>query len=99
MEAYNGFYIIRCYGAGVFFAKVKEHDKANKTITLENARKIFYWDGAAAIEQLAMEGTKKPDNCKITMEVPEMVCADPIQIIPCTKEAVENIGAVKTWKR
>ena len=99
MDAYNGFHIIRCYSAGVFFARIKEHDKQNKTITLLNARKIHFWSGAAAVEQLAMEGVKCPSQCRFTMEVPEMEVMEPIQIIPCTREAVECIQTVSVWKR
>ena len=99
MDAYDGFYIIRTYSAGVFFARVKEHDKQNRIITLQNARKIHFWSGAAAVEQLAMEGVKNPGGCRITMEVPEMDVMEPIQIIPCTREAVECIQTVTAWKR
>lgn len=98
MEAYEGFYIIRCYAAGVFFAKIKARDPAAKEITLTNVRKIHYWSGAAAVEQLAMEGVKNPGQCRFTMEVPEMVVMEPIQIIPCTREAVECIQMVSAWK-
>lgn len=98
MEPYEGFFIIRCYSAGVFFARIKEHDRANKVIELTNVRKIHFWSGAAAVEQLAMEGVKHPGNCRITMEVPSMIVAEPIQIIPCTREAVECIKTVTAWK-
>lgn len=99
MEAYQGYHIIRCYEAGVFFAQIKAHDKANRIITLQNARKIFYWEGAAAVEQIAMEGVKNRAASKFTMVVPEMDVANPIQIIPCTREAVECINLVNVWKR
>jgi len=98
MEPYDGYFIIRCYGAGVFFARIKEHDKQNKVITLQNARKIHYWSGAAAVEQLAMEGVKHPGSCRITVEVPEMEVMEPIQIIPCAREAVECIKTIVAWK-
>ena len=99
MEAYQGYHIIRCYEAGVFFAQIKSYDKENKIITLQNARKIFYWNGAAAVEQIAMEGVKDRASSKFTMIVPEMEVMNPIQIIPCTREAVECIQTVNVWKR
>lgn len=90
------YFIVRANRAGVFFGKIKErnHDE----VTMTNVRKLFYWDGACAVEELAMNGTKKPNNCKVTIEIPEMVIADPIQVIPCTDEAVESINGVKVWK-
>ncbi len=99
MEAYQGFYIIRCYEAGVFFAQIKERDPEHKEVTLQRARKIHYWVGAAAVEQIAMEGMKNPDQCRVTMEVPEMIVMNPNQIIPCTREAVECIQNIIAWKR
>lgn len=91
------YYIVRCYGAGVFFGQIKE--RAEKEATLLNARKIWYWSGAAAVEQLAMTGPKNPNDCKITVEVPEMIVMEPVQIIPCTDEARDVIKRIAEWKR
>ena len=91
--------IVRCYGAGVFFGEVKEVSSyANGlNVRLANARKVWYWDGAAAVEQLSQDGCN--DDSKITVAVPELVAANAIQIIPCTSKAIENIEAKKEWKR
>lgn len=93
MEQY---FIVRCDRAGVFFGKIKE--RTHDEVTMTQARKIWYWIGAAAVEQLAMTGPKKPKECKFTMEVPEMTVMDPVQIIPCTQEAAEVIQQVAIWK-
>lgn len=90
-------YIVRCYGAGVFFGGIKE--RKDKEVTLVDARKIWYWSGAAAVEQLAMTGPKNPGECKITVKVPEMIVMEPLQIIPCTEEAAAVIERIAEWKR
>ena len=92
----NQYYIVRADRAGVFFGKIKEASKDEVVMT--EVRKLWYWDGAAAVEQLALEGTKKPRNCKFTVVIPEMAIANPIQIIPCTDKAVESINGVAVWK-
>lgn len=92
----NQFYIVRTESAGVFFGKVKE--RSHDEIIMTNVRKIFYWDGACAVEELALNGTTKPENCQFTVEIPEMVIADPIQVIPCTDKATEILSGVKVWK-
>ena len=89
-------YIVRTDRAGVFFGEVKEYNKDEVTMT--NVRKIWYWDGAAAVEQLATDGVSKPRDCKFTVTIPEMVIASPIQIIPCTEKAVKSISGVAEWK-
>ena len=38
MEAYQGYHIVRCYEAGVFFAQIKAYDKENKILTLHNTK-------------------------------------------------------------
>ena len=91
------YYIVRTNRAGVFFGKIKEQNKDEVTMT--DVRKIWYWDGACAVEQLAIDGTKKPYNCKFTVVVPEMTVADPIQIIPCTEKATKSLVGVEVWQK
>ena len=92
----NKYFIVRADRAGVFFGQIKE--RSHDEVTMTNVRKLFYWDGACAVEELATNGTKKPDRCKFTIEIPEMVIANPIQVLPCTDKAVESINGVKVWK-
>lgn len=91
--------IVRCYGAGVFYGEVKEvrSDANGLNVRLANARKVWYWDGAAAVEQLSQDGCD--GNSKITVTVPDLVVANAVQIIPCANKAVKNIEAKKAWKR
>lgn len=90
------YYIVRANRAGVFFGKIKEASKDEVVMT--EVRKLWYWDGACAVEQLAIDGTKKPSRCKFTVVIPEMAIAEPIQIIPCTEKAVNSISGVAVWQ-
>lgn len=92
----NKYFIVRADRAGVFFGQIKK--RSHDEITMTNVRKVFYWDGACAVEELAMNGTKKPNACKLTVAIPEMVIADPIQVIPCTDKATECLSGVKVWQ-
>lgn len=93
----NQYYIVRTNRAGVFFGKIA--DRSADEITMTDVRKIWYWDGACAVEQLALDGTKKPYDCKFTVVVPEMIIAEPIQIIPCTEKATKSLSGVAVWQR
>ena len=97
MSKSNQKYIVRCDRAGVFFGEIKE--RRGDEVTMINVRKLWYWDGACAVEQLAMEGTKKPGSCQFTVMVPEMELMGVIQVLPCTEAAAASIDAVKEWKR
>ena len=91
------YYIIRCDRAGVFFAKIAERRGAEADLV--DCRRLWYWDGAASLSQLAMEGVTAPHNCKFTMAVTSMTVLGVIEVIPCTDAAVRSINGVSEWKR
>lgn len=88
--------IIRGDRSGVEFGTLVAHD--GQEVTLHNARRIWYWDGAASLSQLAVDGTLKPNNCKFTVTVDSITILDAIEIIPCTDKAIKSIEEVKEWK-
>lgn len=88
--------IIRADRSGVFFGTLKNKDGSE--VTLTNCRRLWYWEGAASISQLAVDGVTKPSNCKFTVAVEEILVMDTIEIIPCTKKAIKSIEGVKAWK-
>lgn len=96
MAKLNEKYLVRGEKSGVFYGELIELE--GRRLKLKNARKIYYWDGAACLEQLAMEGTKLPDNCKFTMSVDEIDVFDLIQLLLCKPEAIRSIEGVKEWK-
>lgn len=89
-------YIVRSDRAGVFFGEIKE--KNGQNVLMGNVIRIWYWDGACSISQLAVDGTKKPDNCNFAMKVSEIELFDVIEIIPCTEQSIKSIEGVKVWK-
>ncbi len=88
--------IVRADRAGVFFGTLTE--KEGSEVTLTNARKLFYWNGAAAVEQIAVDGVNKQNDCKFTVVVEEITILNVSQIILCTEVAITNIENVKEWK-
>lgn len=91
--------IIRATNAGVFFGEVDlESDVKGQSVTIHNCRRLWYWDGAASISQLALEGVKKPKECKFTVYVPVIIVYEVIEIIPCSQEAIKSIEGVDIWK-
>ena len=89
--------IVRADRAGVFYGEIKERNGSEVIMT--NVRRLWYWDGAASLSQLAVNGTTAPNNCKFTVIVPEMTILGVIEIIPCTDAAVASIEGVRVWKR
>ena len=90
--------IIRTVNAGVHAGYLHSTDLSNSSVVLKNSRRIWYWEGAASLSQLALEGVKKPKSCKFSVVVPEITLLGVIEIIPCTTLAVQNISEVEIWR-
>jgi hypothetical protein len=89
--------IVRTYSAGVFAGYLASRN--GQEGVLKQARRIWYWDGAASLSQLAVDGTSKPENCKFPCEVSSITLTQIIEILDVTKKAQESIKAVKIWKQ
>ena len=87
--------IVRADRAGVFFGTLAE--KEGTEVVLTNCRRLWYWDGAASLSQLAADGTKKPESCKFTKTVSEICVTGVIEIIPATEKAIKSIEEVSEW--
>ena len=89
--------IVRSEKAGVFFGTLKSKDGSE--VVMSKVRKIWYWDGASAVEQLALDGVTKANTCKFTVTVDEIMIIGVIQIIPCSEKSITSIKSVKEWKQ
>lgn len=87
--------IVRTYSAGVFAGYLSA--RSGQECTLTDARRLWYWDGAASLSQLATEGVKKPENCKFPVPVSEILLLQAIEILAVTEAARINIAAVPVW--
>lgn len=92
----NQKFIVRTDRAGVFFCEIESRNGSEAN--LRNARRLWYWNGAASLSQLATEGVSKPRDCKFTVTVDSCTVLGVIEIIPCTDKAVESINSVREWK-
>jgi hypothetical protein len=98
-ETFDGkkYVIVRTYSAGVFAGFLESRN--GQEVVLRNARRIWYWDGAASLSQLAVDGTSKPSNCKFPCVVDKVELLQAIEILDCTKKAQKSIESVAIWKQ
>ncbi|MCL2064091.1 MAG: hypothetical protein FWG98_06925 [Candidatus Cloacimonetes bacterium] len=89
--------IVRTYSAGVFAGYVESRE--GKEAVIRDARRIWYWEGAASLSQLAMSGTSKPENCKFPEPMDKVTVTEAIEIIECSEQAMKSIQGVKIWKQ
>lgn len=101
-ETFNDmpFVLIRTYSAGVHFGYLskKESTLSGIEVTLIRARRVWYWDGACSLSQMAMDGVTKPNDCKFSVPVNEITLIA-IEIIPITKKAQTILNGVPEWKK
>ena len=97
MNSNQEYHIIRGDRSGVFFGRITE--RKDREVTLTDCRRVWYWAGAASLSQLAAEGVKEPNSCRIAVPVEELTVLDAIELIRCTDAAVQNIKAVPEWRR
>lgn len=91
--------IIRATAAGVFAGYVEsiEDTLSGRIAIIRNARRLWYWSGAASLSQLAVDGTCKPTECKFPCEVGKIEVSGVIEILDCTDKAKKSITGVPVW--
>ena len=96
-RAKGRYVIVRTFSAGVFAGTFVS--RKGQVVVLSDARRIWYWSGAASLSQLAMEGTNNPDACKFPVAVTRVELLQAIEILDCTDQARASIKAVKPWSK
>lgn len=89
--------LVRTRDAGAFVGMLREYCGAETTATLTNARRLWYWSGAASLSELSVSGVKNPDACKFPCAVSKILLTGVIEIIPMTDDAIRSIDAVPVW--
>ncbi len=96
-KAKSKYVIVRTYSAGVFAGELVS--RKGQEVKLKNARRIWYWKGAASLSQLAVDGTSDPSGCKFPCEVPEIELLNAIEIIGVSAKARASIASVPVWEQ
>jgi len=82
------------------FAGTLAPESTETVKVLTNARRLWYWAGAASLSQLAVEGTSKPKECKFPVAVPRVELSSPngFEVLDVTADARKSIEGVKAWE-
>jgi hypothetical protein len=94
-EMPKNYVIVRTYSAGVFAGTLVEKD--GKNVKLKDARRLWYWKGAASLSQLAVDGVSQPKSCKFPVEVESVELTEAIEVLSVTDKAYASIKAVPVW--
>ena len=88
--------IVRTYSAGCFAGRLVK--RVGKEAVIQQARRLWYWTGAATLSQLAQEGTSKPAQCKFPAAVDEITVTEAIEVLRVTPLAQASIEGVPVWR-
>ncbi len=92
----ENYVLVRTNSAGVFVGYLEKRE--GQEVVLKNARRLWYWKGAASLSQLAEEGVTCPNECKFPCEVKKITLLQAIEILSVTKKAKKSIDSVSIWK-
>ena len=87
--------IVRTCSAGVFAGTLES--RKDREVVLTDARRLWYWSGAASLSELAVRGTKQPGKCKFPVAVSRVELLEAIEILDCTEIARKAIAEVPEW--
>ena len=87
--------IARIDRAGVFHGTLDYID--NEIIRLKDVRRIYYWNGALSVTDIAAKGIT---GGKVTVPVStvEFMSDKIVELNECSDESTKSIEAIKPWK-
>jgi hypothetical protein len=88
--------IVRTQSAGVFAGILES--RTGSEVVMSDARRLWYWVGAASLSQLAVDGVSKPQDCKFPVAVSRVELLNAIEILDVSAKAEEIIRAVPIWR-
>ena len=89
-------FIVRTLSAGVFAGEIQS--RKGQEVVMRNARRLWYWRGAASLSQMATIGTSKPMECKFPCAVDRVRLLQAIEILDVTDTARASIEGVPVWQ-
>ncbi len=77
-ELLNKFVLVRTYSAGVHFGTLVDRDKTE--VLLENAKRIWSWEGAFSLSEIAKTGLNL-EKSKISVSVEKIILTEATEVI------------------
>jgi hypothetical protein len=72
-------------------------NERGNTLVLRDSRRLWYWDGAASLSEMAQRGVTKPESCKFPCTLDELTVYGCCEKILATEKAYQSITSVPEW--
>ena len=89
--------LVRDNMAGVHMGELVSFDPATKTCELKQARKVWYWYGAASVHGIAARGLDR-DRSKVCPVVETVVSCDVVEVVLCSEEGAASVMGAPEWR-
>ena len=81
--------VVRTYSAGVHVGELS--DRRAKEVDLVNARRVWSWNGANSLHEIANKGVGAGSRVRETVSA--ITLTEAVEIIDCTEAAQANLRA------
>ena len=88
--------IVRTYSAGVHYGTLTGQSADGKRVTLTNAKRIWRWEGAHTLHEVALRGVSQAS--KVSDPVASIVLTEAIEVIACAPEGSASLEAA-SWAK
>lgn len=88
--------MVMCETSGLLYGELVTRN--HQEVTLANCRRVYSYSGACSIDQLAVEGSKEPQNCIVTCPVERYIVLDAIEVITMTNKSWYSLNRIRSWK-
>ncbi len=89
--------LVRDHRAGVHVGTFESFDAVAKTVVLKNARKVWYWSGAASVHGIAANGLNHEES-KIAPLVATVISTDVVEIVECSDKGYDSVINAPVWE-
>jgi hypothetical protein len=88
--------LVRDHRAGVHVGVLVSLDLASKSCVLRDARKVWYWSGAASCHGIAANGLSHAES-KVAPVVAAVVSCDVVEIVLCSEAGAASVMGAPVW--
>ena len=96
VEEPSNIVLVRTYSAGVHFGTLAKRE--GREVTLTNARRLWSWQGACSLFQVAVDGVDLKSS-KISVTVPEILLLEAIEVTMMSVSAAKQMMGAPAWKK
>lgn len=83
--------VVRTFSAGVHIGEVAAKEGTN--VLLRNARRLWKWNGAFTLSEVATKGVSKQGS-RMAVSLPLIELTEAVELIPTTEEARATFDAI-----